>query len=150
MDNIIHRSRKSIFDFESVPFYVTAGDDISKGHILKDTIINKTGNDIECEPVPSRMKEEIIKNIKKAEVKEFQTLRAPINKLVPADERLMRLEQFHRAMGTYMWLSYRFPQNFTDIQSANKLRELIEFRISEMLRNLRASNKLNKKRFKTF
>ena len=150
MDNIIHRSRKSIFDFESVPFYVTAGDDISKGHILKDTIINKTGNDIECEPVPSRMKEEIIKNIKKAEVKEFQTLRAPINKLVPADERLMRLEQFHRAMGTYMWLAYRFPQNFTDIQSANKLRELIEFRISEMLRNLRASNKLNKKRFKTF
>ena len=150
MKTIITRSRKSIFDFDSMPFYVTAGDDVADQEILKNQKVNTKGGDIEIEPVPSSIKQDIIEKIQKKEIKEFETLRTPINKMVPAEERLMKLEQFHRLMGTYMWLAYRFPQSFTDIQSANKLRELIEYRISQTLKNLRASNKLNKGRFKTF
>lgn len=151
MQTIISRSRKSIFDFESMPFYVTTGDNVKEKPILQNTKAYTHGSEnLEIEPVPSSLKREIIDRIKKAEVKEFQTLRTPVNKIVPVEERLMKLEQFHRATGTYMWLAYRFPQCFTDLQSATKLRELIEYRISEMLSNLRASNKLNKKRFKTF
>lgn len=151
MQTIINRSRKSIFDFESMPFYVTTSDDIKDKPVLQNSKAYTHGSEnSEVEPVPSNLKGEIIDRIKKAEVKEFQTLRTPVNKIVPVEERLMKLEQFHRATGTYMWLAYRFPQCFTDLQSATKLRELIEYRISEMLSNLRASNKLNKKRFKTF
>ncbi|GAV27206.1 hypothetical protein PMKS-000670 [Pichia membranifaciens] len=151
MQTIIKRSRKSIFDFESMPFYVTTSDDVKEKPVLQNTKAYTHGSEnSEIEPVPSSLKGEIIDRIKKAEVKEFQTLRTPVNKIVPVEERLMKLEQFHRATGTYMWLAYRFPQCFTDLQSATKLRELIEYRISEMLSNLRASNKLNKKRFKTF
>lgn len=151
METIINRSRKSIFDFESMPFYITTSDNVQDKPVLQNTKVLTHGSDvIEREPVPSRLKEEIIENIKKADVKEFQTLRVPVKKVMPVEERLMKLEQFHRATGTYMWLAYRFPQCFTDLQSASKLRELIEYRISEMLSNLRASNQLNKKRFKTF
>ncbi|KAG0672851.1 RNA helicase [Pichia californica] len=151
MQTIITRSRKSIFDFESMPFYVTTSDDVKDKPVLQNTKILTHGSDaLEIEPVPSKLKKEIIDRIKKADVNEFQTLRTPVKKIVPVEERLMKLEQFHRATGTYMWLAYRFPQSFTDLQSATKLRELIEYRISEMLSNLRASNKLNKKRFKTF
>ncbi|AWU75703.1 uncharacterized protein C5L36_0B09440 [Pichia kudriavzevii] len=150
METIATRSRKSVFDFESMPFYVTSEDSIEGEPIIKDRKIHTKGGDIELEPVPASMKEEIIEKIKKAEIKEFQTLRTPVNKIVPVEERLMKLEQFHRAMGTYMWLAYRFPQCFIDIQSATRLRELIEYRISEMLSNLRASKKLDNNRFKTF
>lgn len=150
METIATRSRKSVFDFESMPFYVTSEDSIEGEPITKDRKIHTKGGDIELEPVPASMKEEIIEKIKKAEIKEFQTLRTPVNKIVPVEERLMKLEQFHRAMGTYMWLAYRFPQCFIDIQSATRLRELIEYRISEMLSNLRASKKLDNNRFKTF
>lgn len=150
METIATRSRKSFFDFESMPFYVTSEDSIEGEPIIKDRKIHTKGGDIELEPVPASMKEEIIEKIKKAEIKEFQTLRTPVNKIVPVEERLMKLEQFHRAMGTYMWLAYRFPQCFIDIQSATRLRELIEYRISEMLSNLRASKKLDNNRFKTF
>lgn len=150
METIATRSRKSVFDFESMPFYVTSEDSIEGELIIKDRKIHTKGGDIELEPVPASMKEEIIEKIKKAEIKEFQTLRTPVNKIVPVEERLMKLEQFHRAMGTYMWLAYRFPQCFIDIQSATRLRELIEYRISEMLSNLRASKKLDNNRFKTF
>lgn len=151
MQNIITRGRKSIFDFDSMPFYVTTSDDVKDKSVLQNTKVLTHGSDaLEIEPVPSKLKDDIIEKIKKADVKEFQTLRTPVNKIVPVEERLMKLEQFHRATGTYMWLAYRFPQCFTDLQSATKLRELIEYRISEMLSNLRASNRLNKKRFKTF
>lgn len=150
METIATRSRKSVFDFESMPFYVTSEDSIEGEPIIKDRKIHTKGGDIELEPVPASMKEEIIEKIKKAEIKEFQTLRTPVNKIVPVEERLMKLEQFHRAMGTYMWLAYRFPQCFIDIQSSTRLRELIEYRISEMLSNLRASKKLDNNRFKTF
>lgn len=152
MKTIITRTRKSIFDFDSMPFYVTNVDDISDKPILNNTKVHVTGaeNEIEPEPVPESLKKDIIQKIKKADIKKFQTLRTPVNKIVPVEERLMKLEQFHRATGTYMWLAYRFPQSFIDIQSAKKLRELIEYRISQMLGNLRASNKLNKNRFKTF
>jgi ATP-dependent RNA helicase SUPV3L1/SUV3 len=152
MQTIISRSRKSIFDFESMPFYVTSVDDVTERPVIQNEKIHTTGaeDELEPEPVPASLKKEIVKKIKKADIKQFQTLRTPVNKIVPVEERLMKLEQFHRATGTYMWLAYRFPQCFTDIQSATKLRELIEYRISQMLGNLRASNKLNKNRFKTF
>lgn len=150
MLTIINRTRKSVFDFDSMPFYLLAEDNVKNKDVIANKQVNITDSEIELEPVPSNLKEKIVENIKKAEVKEFQTLRTPVKQVVPVEERLMKLEQFHRATGTYMWLAYRFPQCFIDIQSATKLRELIEYRISEMLSNLRSSNKLNKKRFKTF
>lgn len=150
MENIVSRNRKSIFDFKSVPFYLTSGDGTKDEPILKDTKVHTHGSDIDIDPVPSSLKKEIMEKIEKSELKEFTTLRTPIKKSFPVEERLMKLEQFHRATGTYMWLAYRFPQCFTDLQAATKLRELIEYRISEMLSNLRASNKLNRERLKTF
>lgn len=149
MQIIIQRSRKSIFDFESMPFYLIAGESV-KDEPIQNKKVNITDNEIEPEPVPAKLKKQMVENIKKAELEEFQTLRKPVKQIIPVEERLMKLEQFHRATGTYMWLAYRFPQCFIDIQSATKLRELIEYRISEMLSNLRATQKLNKKRFKTF
>lgn len=63
----------------------------------------------------------------------------------PIEDRLMKLEQLHKLIGSYMWISYRFPQSFVDIESATSLKELVEFRISQMLENLRSTPEKNKK-----
>lgn len=149
METITDRSRKSSFDFDSMPFYLTSGDDLPQDSNNKK--ISKNGSTlVDLEPVPKSLKNKIINNIENANIKEFQSPKSLVRNSSPVDERLQKLEQFHKVMGTYMWLSYRFPQSFIDLAAANKIRELIEYRISEMLSNLRASNKLNKKKYKTF
>lgn len=149
METITGRSRKSSFDFDSMPFYLTTSDNLPEDSSNKK--ISKNGSSlVDLEPVPKSLKDKIVNNIKNANIKEFQSPKSLVKSSSPTEERLQKLEQFHKVMGTYMWLSYRFPQSFIDIDAANKIRELIEYRISEILSNLRASNKLNKKKYKTF
>ncbi|GMM30859.1 ATP-dependent RNA helicase [Martiniozyma asiatica (nom. inval.)] len=150
MNAITDRKRLSIFEFKNVPLYLTSPDSLNT---LTDTFnkpISRNGSAaVDLEPVPSELKTKLVNGLVDKELKEFKDSKMMVKKVSPVEERLQKLEQFHKAMGTFMWLSYRFPQNFIDSEAANKLRELTEYRISEMLGNLRSSNKLHTKKFTT-
>lgn len=150
MENITQRNRKSPFDFESMPFYLTAGESKLNSDSANVKVSKNGSMLVDLEPIPNSLKEKIVKNVKDANIKEFQTPRSLVKNSSPSEERLQKLEQFHQVMGTYMWLSYRFPQSFIDLEAANKVRELIEYRISEILSTLRATNKLKKKKYNAF
>ncbi|CDK27710.1 unnamed protein product [Kuraishia capsulata CBS 1993] len=55
----------------------------------------------------------------------------------PVLVRLKTLETMYTAVMVFLWLTYRYPQCFVDIESAQKLKELIEARISETLDMIR-------------
>lgn len=151
INNIIHRTKKSLFDFEAVPFYLLSTEKLKNATILRNKMVSNTNSQIiEPEPVPAGLKDEIIKHLARTESQKYRSRRTFIKKLNPIEDRLMKLEQFHKMLSSYMWLSYRFPQNFVDIESAVSLKELAEFKISEMLGSLRGSSQVQSTRFKTF
>lgn len=90
----------------------------------------------------------IIKNQSKS-VFDFQflpleILKSPPKKFLPSEKTLQvlqTLEDSHKLVLLFMWLSQRWPTLFVDKESANDWKTLIEKRISEELMNLKKSNK---------
>lgn len=62
-------------------------------------------------------------------------------------EKITNLEDCHKLVMLFMWLSQRFPYLFVDIESAYDWKSLIEKRISEELYHLRSSGTKRRKRF---
>ncbi|VEU23746.1 DEKNAAC104991 [Brettanomyces naardenensis] len=151
VENIINRTKKSLFDFDAIPFYLLSTENLANTGTMRNKVLSKRDSSLlEAEPVPAGIKPEILKRLEKQEIEEFRSKKSFVKRLNPIEDRLMKLEQFHKMLSSYMWLSYRFPQNFIDIESAMKLKELAEFKISEMLGSLRSTSTVNSRRFKTF
>ncbi|ODV86935.1 hypothetical protein CANARDRAFT_27285 [[Candida] arabinofermentans NRRL YB-2248] len=146
--NVLERGKKSLFDYQSLPLYLTSTSNMNLQGVSAKTR-GKLSKLIEAEPVPAEMKERLLKRSAHHSDLPIKTRKVFVRDINPVEERLMRLEKFHKLIGTYLWLSYRFPQNFTDIESTTKLKNLVEFKISEMLSNLRASP-VSTKRYKTY
>lgn len=53
-------------------------------------------------------------------------------------DNLKRLELFHSLVSLFLWMSYRYPKFFVDSESAFQVKNLIEYKISKNLENLRA------------
>ncbi|QPG72971.1 hypothetical protein FOA43_000275 [Brettanomyces nanus] len=151
IQNIIKRTKKSLFDFDAVPFYLLSTENLINSGTSRNKVLSKRNSPlIEAEPIPAGIKNKILEKLEKEELEHFRSRKSYVKRLNPIEDRLMKLEQFHKMLSSYMWLSYRFPQNFIDIESAMKLKELAEFKISEMLGNLRSTSTMNSRRFKTF
>lgn len=150
MRNIIQRTRKSLFDFKSVPLYLLSTENVKRTGTLRGKTYSTHGSSmIEPEPVPAALRQQASRESARLAMERYQPRRKYVRRLNPVEDRLTKLEQFHKMLSSYMWLSYRFPQNFIDLESARSLKEVAEFKISEMLGSLRAVSG-GSKRFKTF
>ncbi|ODV94224.1 hypothetical protein PACTADRAFT_60301 [Pachysolen tannophilus NRRL Y-2460] len=61
-------------------------------------------------------------------------------------ETLKKLETLHKEIMLFLWMSYRYPKNFIDLESALKVKELVEDRITKELEELR-SDKIRRNKF---
>lgn len=150
MVNIIQRTRKSLFDFTAIPLYLLSTENVKRTGIMRGHRYSIRGSSmIEPEPVPAALRSRASRESAKFAMERYQPRRRYVKRLNPVEDRLTKLEQFHKMLSSYMWLAYRFPQNFIDLESARSLKEVSEFKISEMLGSLRAVSG-GSKRFKTF
>ncbi|GMG21777.1 unnamed protein product [Ambrosiozyma monospora] len=144
MLTIAYRNISSLFDFKSIPFYLIG--ELQNTADLSGKVVSLNGpNGVPQDPVPSAMKNEVVGKIIQNERNKYMPKRRYVKRLDPVEERLRQLEQFHKMIGIYLWLSYRFPQNFVDIESTIKLKELVEYRITQMLGNLKKSDNAGNK-----
>lgn len=75
------------------------------------------------------------------------TLRVP-NDIEAAIEGLTQLEENHKLVLLFLWLSQRWPSLFVDKELAMEIKSLIEKRISQELEMIRRSNKGKKYAFR--
>lgn len=147
METIATRARKSLFDFEGIPFYLLSTENITSKPTQRFKTVSSSGSSlVEPEPVPAALKWSIIKKLERTQRGKYHEPRIKMTIRNPVEDRLVKLEQFHKLLSSYMWLSYRFPQNFVDNESAVQLKEMTEFKITEMLDSLRTVPKKTKER----
>ncbi|GME75277.1 unnamed protein product [Ambrosiozyma monospora] len=139
MLTIAYRNISSLFDYKSIPFYLIG--ELQNTEDMSGKVVGLNGpNGVPQDPVPANMKNKVVGEIMHNERNKYLPKRRYTKRLDPVEERLRQLEQFHKMIGIYLWLSYRFPQNFVDIESTIKLKELVEYRITQMLGNLKKSD----------
>ncbi|KAG7830667.1 hypothetical protein KL919_001883 [Ogataea angusta] len=135
MITVAQRLKRSVFDYKSMPLYLTTTSHLSLDP-AKPKLHKNFTKSFGVEAVPERMKKKIEYAARRTKENPFVGKKTYVGDFNPIEDRLMRLEQFHRLLTAYLWLTYRFPQNFVHLELATKLVVLVETKISEMLMNV--------------
>ncbi|KAH3661332.1 hypothetical protein OGAPHI_006739 [Ogataea philodendri] len=141
MFTVSKRLKQSVIDFDSMPLYLTTTGNI-RIRPTDPKLYNNFSEAFPLEVVPASKKQKYIRAARKSLKDPRHGRKVFMASVNPIEDRLSKLEQFHRLLTAYLWLSYRFPRNFVHLELAAKLISFVEKKITEMLDNVAIAKQL--------